>query len=104
TWSDPTEDADTLGRREEPGGVVVATCDFTPKWHAKSGKLLGIGQRVRYRNNRVIENRDRATSYSVYDPETRSWTPWTTLEMSDAAKFQSAGAGSVQRIDLPSGD
>lgn len=104
TWSGPTEHADTLGRREEPDGVVVATCDFTPKWHAKSGKLLGIGQTVRYRNNRVIENRDRETSYSVYDPETRSWTPWTTLEMPDAAKFQSAGAGSVQRIDLPSGD
>jgi hypothetical protein len=39
TWSGPTEHADTLGRRSEPGSVIVATCDFTPKWHARSGKL-----------------------------------------------------------------
>ena len=25
------------------GGIVVAASDFWPKWHAKSGKLLGIG-------------------------------------------------------------
>src|SRR4051812_16139237 len=25
TWSGPTEHADTLGRRSEPGGVIVAT-------------------------------------------------------------------------------
>src|SRR5215212_2369911 len=33
TWSGPIEHTDTLGRRSEPGGVIVATCDFTPKWH-----------------------------------------------------------------------
>ena len=103
-WSGPVEHADTLGRRVEPGGVVVATCDFTPKWHARSGKLLGTGQTVRYRGDRVIENRDRETAYSVYDPESRTWTPWTTLDMLDRVKFQSAGAGSVQRVDLQDGD
>jgi hypothetical protein len=102
-WSGPVEHAETLGRRNEPGRVVVATCDFTPKWHARSGKLLGTGQTVRYLNDRVIENRDRETSYSVYDPATRTWTPWTTLDMPDRMKFQSAGAGSVQRVDLPDG-
>jgi hypothetical protein len=104
TWSGPIEHADTLGRRSEPGGVIVATCDFTPKWHARSGKLFGTGQTVRYLNDRVIENRDRETSYAVYDPEARKWTPWATLAMPDSVKFQSAGAGSVQRLDLPSGD
>ncbi|MDX1946549.1 MAG: sialidase family protein [Pirellulaceae bacterium] len=104
TWSGPTEHGETLGRRSEPGGVIVATCDFTPKWHAKSGKLLGTGQTVRYLNDKVIPERDRETSYSVYDPAARTWTPWTTLDMPDPAKFQSAGAGSVQRLDLPSGD
>jgi hypothetical protein len=104
TWSGPTEHADTLGRRNEPGGVIVATCDFTPKWHVRSGKLLGTGQTVRYRNDRVIENRDRETSYAVYDPEVRKWTPWAVLAMPDMLKFQSAGAGSVQRLDLPNGD
>jgi hypothetical protein len=104
TWRGPTEHADTLGRRNEPDGVIVATCDFTPKWHAKTGKLLGTGQTVRYRNDRVIENRDRETSWSVYDPQARTWTPWTILEMPDKVKFQNAGAGSVQRVDLPDGD
>jgi hypothetical protein len=104
TWSGPREHAETLGRRNEPDGVVVATCDFTPKWHAHSGKLLGTGQTVRYRGDKVIENRDRETSYAVYDPQARAWTPWTTLEMPDPVKFQSAGAGSVQRLDLTDGD
>src|SRR4051812_43567633 len=40
TWTGPTEHGQTLGRRTEPNGLVVAVCDFTPKWHAKSGKLL----------------------------------------------------------------
>ncbi len=31
TWRGPTEHAETLGRRNEPDGVIVATCDFTPK-------------------------------------------------------------------------
>lgn len=104
TWSGPTEHAATLGRRNEPNGVVVATCDFTPKWHARSGKLLGTGHTVRYKNDRVMENRDRETSYAVYDPKSREWTPWEVLEMPDRMKFQSAGAGSVQRVDLPGGD
>jgi hypothetical protein len=104
TWSGPLEHAATLGRRNEADGVIVATCDFTPKWHAKSGKLLGTGHTVRYKNDRVMENRDRETSYAVYDPAERSWTPWTMLEMPDRARFQSAGAGSTQRLDLPNGD
>jgi hypothetical protein len=104
TWTGPIEHGRTLGRREEPDGVVVATCDFTPKWHARTGKLLGTGQTVRYKNDRVIENRDRETSYAVYDPQTRQWTPWETLVMPDPVTFQSSGAGSVQRLDLANGD
>jgi hypothetical protein len=104
TWSGPTEHSATLGRREEPGGVTVAMCDFTPKWHAKSGKLLGIGHTVRYRDGKVIPGVDRQTAYSVYDAAARTWSPWTTLAMPDSAKFQSAGAGCTQRLDLPNGD
>jgi hypothetical protein len=104
TWTGPVEHADSLGRRTEPDDVVVGACDFWPKWHAASGKLLGIGHTVRYRNNRVVENRRRETCYSAYDPAARTWTPWTTLEMPDLPKFYSAGAGCVQRVDLPGGD
>jgi hypothetical protein len=51
TWTQPVEHGETLGRREEPGGVIVAACDFTPKWHAKTGKLLGTGHTVRYKGD-----------------------------------------------------
>ena len=104
SWSGPTEHADTLGRRNEPDGVIVATCDFWPKWHAASGKLLGIGHTVRYRNERAIGIRNRETSYAVYDPPSRQWTSWTTLKIPDEPRFANAGAGSVQRFDLPGGD
>src|SRR5262249_28822455 len=53
TWSVIRTHAETLGRRDEPNNIVVGACDFWPKWHAKSGKLLGIGQTVRYQNNAV---------------------------------------------------
>ena len=54
TWSGPVEHTDTLGRRDEPQGIVGTMADFWPKWHAKSGKLLGIGSNVRYQNNTVM--------------------------------------------------
>jgi len=104
TWSVITPHAATLGRRHEPDGVIVAACDFTPKWHARSGRLLGIGHTVRYRDDRVIPNRRRETAWSVYDAERRTWSTWQTLELPDDPKFHNCGAGSVQRVDLENGD
>lgn len=106
TWSGPLEHLDTLGRREEADGVVVAACDFWPKWHAKSGKLLGIGHDVRYRDNKVIASpiRARETVYATYDPTRRTWSRWQMLAMPNEARFFNAGAGCVQRVDLPDGD
>lgn len=104
TWSPMVEHADTMGRRDEGNGVVVAACDFWPKWHAKCGKLLGIGHTVRYLNNAVMSVRARETCFSVYDPAKRKWTAWAALEMPDDPKFYNAGAGSVQRFDLENGD
>ncbi len=104
TWTKPVENTETLGRREEPDGVIVAACDFTPKWHAKSGKLLGIGHTVRYQNNKVIHETPRQTPYSVYDSQKGTWSSWATLPMPDGPKFYNAGAGCVQRVDLENGD
>ena len=106
TWAGPVEHNDTLGRRNEPGGIVVAASDFWPKWHAKSGKLLGIGHNVRYANNKVMPAaiRPRETVYSIYDPDHRTWFAWKTLQMPDEPRFFNSGAGSVQRLDLPGGD
>ena len=103
-WMGPYEHTDTLGRRDEPNGVIVAASDFWPKWHAKSGKLLGIGHTVRYTNNRVDLKLSRQTTYAVYDPEKRTWTTWKTLVLPDDALAFNSGAGSVQRVDLPNGE
>ncbi len=104
TWSGPTEHAATLGRRPEGEGAEVGICDFWPKWHAKTGTLLGIGHTVRYVNDSIPRERARETAYSIYDPEARTWSAWTTLAMPDGEKFRNAGAGCVQRVDLPNGD
>jgi hypothetical protein len=104
TWSAPTEHAKTLGQREEPNNISVTPSDFWPKWHAHSKTLLGIGHNVRYQNNKVMPMRQRETVYSSYDPDSRTWTNWDVLVMPDAERFYGAGAGSVQRLDLPNGD
>lgn len=103
TWSDPKKHS-TLGRRQLADGVEVCICDFTPKWHKATGKLLGTGHLAHYVGDRLMPGlRPRRTGYSVYDLETRTWTPWDTLEMPDQDKFFSAGAGCTQRVDCQDG-
>lgn len=104
TWSAVREHTQTLGRRNEPNDIMVGACDFTPKWHARTRKLLGIGQTVRYQNNMVMEKRQRETCYSVYDDQAKTWSAWKMLVMPDAPKFYAAGAGSAQRLDIANGD
>jgi hypothetical protein len=103
TWSPPLQHTYTLGMRQEADGVTVVPSDFWPKWHAKSGKLLGIGHNVRYQNNKVMPQRQRETVYAIYDPNSRQWSPWSTLRMPDPERFHGAGAGCVQRLDLADG-
>ena len=103
TWTAAREHTAELGRRDEPNGIVVAACDFWPKWHAKSGRLLGIGHTVRYEHNKVMAQRKRETCFSVYDDRARTWTPWATVTMPDEPKFYNSGAGCVQRVDLEQG-
>ncbi len=110
TWSPPREHS-TLDRRKEPNGVEIIVGDFTPKWHAQSGKLLGTGPTVRYQKNdagaEVKINQNDApsrTAYSVYDPTKRSWTQWDTVAMPDDPKFFYATVGASQRVDLTNGE
>ncbi len=104
TWAPLRPHADTLGLRAEADGVTVGASDFWPQWHAASGRLLGIGHTVRYKNNAVLAERPRETAFSVYDPVARTWTPWRPLALPAEARFYNAGAGSAQRVDLPDGD
>ena len=105
TWSGPTEQA-TLRRRSPKEGVEIVPCDFTPKWHQATGKLLGTGATFWYstKTNDIIEHSPSEIPYSVYDPEQRTWTEWKTVEMPQEPQFEYARAGCTQRYDLPNGE
>lgn len=109
TWTKPTPH-EGLARR--PDGELagqpmqIGVCDFWPKWHARTGKLLNIGHTVRYVDDQhPVPNMRRETAYTVYDPEAKTWTPWTRLTMpGDDSLTYDCGAGCIQRVDLPNGD
>ena len=123
TWSKPVA-IDSFGRQTYDSGQPSATtgalvapellasgdqttvCDFTPAWHAKTQTLLGIGQTVWYRNNKVMHLRPRGIAYSVMNPRSssKSWSAWKCVDLPEGKKFQCAGSGSQQRVDLPDGD
>ena len=106
TWSKPVEQksfARVPYAFDGHDDLEITVCDFWPKWHAKTGNLLGTGHTVVYENNRVRRVRPRGTAYAVYDPATHNWSPWRTIEMPDDPKFGNSGAGCTQRFDLPNG-
>ena len=106
TWSKPVEH-ESFARVpfafDGHEDLEITVCDFWPKWHAKTGKLLGTGHTVVYENNKVRHVRPRGTAYAVYDPAATTWSPWRTIEMPADAKFGNVGAGCTQRFDLPNG-
>jgi len=107
TWTDPKEHASfarvPFSWRGEDG-LEITVCDFWPRWHPQSEKLIGIGHTVVYENNRVKPVRPRGIAYAVYEPEEHRWTGWRTVELPDEPRFENAGAGCAQRFDLPDGD
>ncbi len=107
TWTPPREHASFARQPFAWNGkedLEITVCDFWPRWHAHSGKLLGTGHTVVYENNAVMKTRPRGTAYAVYDPATLNWSPWRTITMPDDPKFENSGAGCVQRVDLDNGD
>lgn len=103
SWLGPQEEP-AFERRRFGDNLELTVCDFTPRWHAASQRLLGTGHTVYYRDRRIPPVRRRATAYSVFDPRVRRWQPWKELNMPDRPEFANAGAGSTQRCDLPDGD
>ena len=104
TWSAIVTHTNTLGRHPRRPKVEEGICDFTPKWHAKSGRLLATGHSVFYSNDVLMTVRPRDTIWSIYDPKAMTWTSWERLKIPDEPKFTCAGAGSTQRVDLENGD
>ncbi|MBI1312104.1 hypothetical protein GC176_12490 [bacterium] len=85
-------------------GDETTVCDFAPKWHAATQRLLGLGHTVWYHDNKVMHVRPRGIAWAVYDAKAKSWSPWQTVKLPDRPEFQCAGSGSVQRVDLLGGD
>lgn len=105
TWVGPKEHVG-LNRVSPKAGIEIVPCDFTPKWHRQTGKLLGTGATFWYdtKKNSVIEHSGSETCYAVYDPEQRTWSQWQTMSMPDEPRFEYDRAGCTQRYDLPNGD
>jgi hypothetical protein len=103
SWSTPVEQQ-VFERQRMDANVEMTVCDFWPAWHSASGKLLGTGHTVWYKNNHVMKIRKRHTAYAVYDPAAQQWLPWKELIMPDEPQFENAGAGCTQRLNLPNGD
>ncbi|MCU0983024.1 MAG: exo-alpha-sialidase [Pirellulaceae bacterium] len=103
TWTEPKLQP-VFERQKRGENIEMTVCDFWPKWHAASGKLLGTGHTVWYQDNRVMPIRKRHTAYAVYDSAAGAWLPWKELELPDDPRFANAGAGCTQRFDLPGGD
>lgn len=104
TWTPIVEHADTLGRHRLTDTIEEGICDFMPKWHARTGKLLGTAHTVVYGDDRLVTTRERFAVWSVYEPKTRTWTAWQKLALPKLPRFGNAGAGSAQRVDLENGD
>ena len=104
TWSGFTPHAEAFARRPLPGGREEGVSDFSLLWHEASGKLLGTGHTVVYKDDTLLASNDRprSTAYSCYDAEGRQWSAWQKLDMPNG--FDNAGAGSTQRLDLPNGE
>jgi hypothetical protein len=91
-WAGP-ELHPELDWQHQPDGVTISVADVTPGYHAKTGKLLAIGCRVRYSpKGKQLDDVKRAhqTVYAVYDPPSAKWTPWQVLELPDVADFNFA--------------
>lgn len=84
--------------------LEITVCDFWPRWHPQSGKLIGVGHTVVYEDNHVKPVRPRGIAYAVYNPNQHDWSKWETVELPEFLKFENAGAGCAQRYDLPNGD
>lgn len=104
TWSAPLESTKALGRVALGNGLEMGLSDFSPKWHAKTQKLLGTGHTIPYRNNQHVQNERRYAAWSVYDTKKNAWSTWAAVKLPDTNLFFNAGAGSTQRVDLPDGD
>jgi len=105
TWNGPVEIPE-LGWVKESDTVDIAVADVTPGWHRRSGRLLAVGARVRYdKKGRQLDDKPQShqTSYAVFDPQSRKWSPWTLIAMPAGEKFNFARSACAQWLEMDDG-
>lgn len=101
TWTDPKLPKELDWRKD--GDVTISVADVTPGWHAKSGKVIAIGTKVRYSpKGAQLTDKPRSydCSYAVLDPKTGQWTAWKNLDMplGEGNRYAQIAPGCVQWI------
>ncbi|MCB9769635.1 MAG: exo-alpha-sialidase [Candidatus Omnitrophica bacterium] len=103
SWEGPIPEPG-LARAIHPSGTEAVAADFTPQWHAHSGKLLGTGHTINYEGLKILRNCPIHPVYAVYNEDNERWDPWKILDLPEIPMFYRTGAGCCQRVDLPDGD
>ena len=107
TWTGPV-DIPELAWQYETDGTIVSVADVTPGWHKPTGKLIAIGIKVRYSKEGkelLDKSRSHDAAYTVFDPETKKWSPWKMLANvpEPDSKFYLVNPGCVQWLVKPDG-
>src|SRR5262245_35379137 len=69
TWTGPTVIPE-LAWQNGDNDETIAVCDVTPAWHAKSGKMIAIGIKLRYSKQgaQLLDKpRSHECAYAAYD-------------------------------------
>ena len=107
TWSAP-ERIETLRRTTRTDGYDQVAGDLYPQWHAATGVVLATGKTFGFRNGTQEDRSQERVSYSIYNPEKRTWSGMQVLALPprdhEGKAFQEANAGCNQWFALPDGD
>ncbi|MBL9091474.1 MAG: exo-alpha-sialidase [Planctomycetaceae bacterium] len=109
TWSAPAK-IESLTRRKIGDGTpderVIG--DLCPRYHSKSGKLLGTGKTFTFRGGTTEDRSREQVSYAVFDPQSNAWSELRTVAMPSAdhegLPLLNPNAGCNDRVDLPNGE
>ncbi len=103
TWSE-ARPIPGFGRRPFSGDIEEAVSDVLPIWHAKTGKVIALGEIIYYRDGRYFpEPPPRYPVYAVRDAA-GNWSERRKLEWDDLRASAIYSAGSSQSLVLDNGD
>ncbi len=107
TWSTP-EAIPSLRIHDLPDGYRRAMSDMTPQWHKATGKVLNIGKSFFYTDNEKPDRSRQEVAYTVFDPNTKSWSDYKVLKLPeldhDSLAMTAPVSGCSQWIELDNGD